>query len=563
MGMRMLGFPSAAYTEWSVAEDAVSYDRASTEGGFAQFSATGVGRVPADEVLDTTLKVDSSEYGRINGFVRSLTQTPSTWTISADAPFWELNVELTMNPFSHQLDVLVKYFFGCVWNKWPGKDFKVFVDKSIKENYYYFGGGKGNVWAMLKQFLSANDLSISWIFDTILVYPNRSTTVRTMGLSQDYSVQYEDAGEKAKSVECYVYSYEYIQDWKPPLQTPPLKGRFGVTEYVGPIHPLNEQITPTDKASDDNPIISVNAGETAEVEIQLNVSVMRLEQPQHIYQMPSKNPDMSKYPLGCYCVVGKDNKPITPAQWKAEGGSVRVEPTDDPTRVKVIVRGMDNERLSPYRIAESDGSNDYPALRLVGGGFRIQYSKLSLYTGADSGGDPVVIDNPQIDTPAKAYEAMAYAAIGAGAKTITLTDWTGSNPMRQTFTDFSLGFSPKPYTLGNVQAFTGVPLPEKATAKWPSGTTMERINSDMKAYKAQELVNDRPQTFGRLAGSRTFFAGRWWHITSAQYSEGSVKLQAEGDMRLGDIISLYGKRVQQFPLKAGIKLGALNLKEAR
>lgn len=560
MGMRMLGFPAAAYTEWSVAEDAVSYDRASTEGGFAQFSASGPGRLAADEVLDTTLKVDSSEYGRINGFVRSLTQTPSAWTISADAPFWELNVELTMNPYSHQMENMVKYFFGCVWNKWPGKDFKVFVDKAIKDQYYYFGGGKGNVWAMLKQLLSANDLSISWIFDTILVYPNRSTTVRTMGLDQDSTVQYEDSGEKAKSIECYVYNYEYIRDWKSSTEATTLKGRFGTTEFVGKIHPLPDQLSENDKASDDNPVISVNAGETAEVELQLNVSVMRLEQPQHVYQLESKTPDMSKYPLGCYCVVGKDNKPITIAQWKAEGGSVRVEPTDDPTRVKVIVRGMDNERLSPYRLAESDGVNDYPALYLVGGGYRIQYSKLTLYTGADSGGDPVIIDNPQIDTAAKAYEAMAYAAIGAGAKTITL-EWSGSNPMRQTFTDFSLGFSPKPYTLGDVQAFTGVPLHEKATEKWPPGTMVAKINSDMKAYKAKELVNDRAQTFGRLAGSRTFFAGRWWHITNAQYGEGTVKLQAEGDMRLGDIMSLYGKHVQQFPLKAGIKLGALNLKE--
>ncbi len=136
--------------------------------------------------------------------------------------------------------------------------------------------------------------------------------------------------------------------------------------------------------------MSVESGETKEFVLEIQGTIDYLySQPECV--MPNEiDPDFiirtrvngqNYFARSVYSVVGKDNKPITPAQWRAEGGSLHIEKGDEANQIKVTVTGMSNERLAPYRIAESDGQNDYCTLRIFGHAYLCDQETFTFYTG--------------------------------------------------------------------------------------------------------------------------------------------------------------------------------------
>lgn len=591
--VNVIGFPTNKLTNWSVVEDAVSLDRNNSTGGFSEYSLAGTGFVEVADVLDREIMLDDPRLGRTHAFVRSITNTPWAWSATLNDPFYRLNIE-TRIPSLYRATIkdIVKHFFKVVGisdpkifaseNRNPSRSFFKFGVEGVVGvtdlDQYNFPGAKGNLWSILKSFLSAKDWQITWVYDTIVLYRNHSILTRFQGFTKDYSIDFS-VDEPFSDIECTYY--EDMMEWR--YQRYMAEYPSGSVNYQTPKVPGERLISlayPVTTVNGDQPkelsggeVLSVESGETKEFVLETSGVVNALYDqpvcvmPNEIY--PSDTgiattavDNRTRYIINKskYCVVGKDNKPITPAQWYAEGGSVHVELGDEANQLKVRVTGMDNKRLAPFRLAESDGQNDYSSLRIFADVCLYEERTLHFQTGYTPKTEPVKIDSKFITDINEAYEACVYTAQGAFGYSCGL-DWTGAIPLNEAYTEVVYDFTRPAVLASDVTAFTGTPLPKKAAEKWPNGTTMDKIQSDLEQFTANKPVTDRAQVFGRLAGTNAVFDRFVWTITSVTYDNSGVKATCEPYTRVIDLHAIFDRpRVQDLVAPKGITLKELSLR---
>lgn len=595
MVMRVFGIPAGQLTSWSVQEDGVSLDRDATTGGFSEYSLEGTGGIEPALVVNKDVVLSDLRFGRTHAVARALSTGPWSWSVTLNDPFYLLDIETTIEPMVYtELKTIIAKFFRAagvvdmpkiyVQNFHPSSTVTGFftIDGVSYEHIYDFPGGKGNLWSLLKAWLSANDLQITWIYDTVVVFKSHTVLTRLQGYTSDYKISYEQS-EPVSSIEC-TYRESIVEklfnggnseaaywiDGKPVFNAY-LKNMPAPTVVLYPYYDPNK---PFVDALKDLEVLSVDAGETKEFVLEVPVHVKSITS-QPVCVMPTDYPittrsvyfaksggvnNPKEFGKSYYVVVGKDNKPITPAQWNAEGGSVFVEVGDEPNQLKVSVTGMLNKRLAPYRLAESDGQNDYSFLRICGEGYPYVEKTVTFYTGYSRRTEPLKISSPYIDTVDKAYAACVYAAQSAlGTK--TSLEWSGMAPLNEAYTDVVYDFERELVTAADVTAFTGAPLPEKAREKWPEGTTMKKIMDDLLAFTANKPVTDKPQVFGRMAGTCALFDRYMWQINSVEYSESGANVSAEPYTSVRDLVDLFDMpRVSDLPTPPGITLGQLTLR---
>lgn len=480
MGVRIFGIGNKTPEDWAVAEDAVSYDRADTNGGITEIQASGAGPSDIIERHNTKIKVIDTRYGQTTGKIIGGSNSLVSWSMTASSAFYDLNLEhSTSTQFEKSAIDIVKHFFASAGAKLEGVEF--YAHSSIKDKLYTAGATQGNLWSNLKQWLSANDLNISWVHNTVVVYPNRVQMIHGLSGTSEWQVNGQ-SGEVAQKISCYVYT-----------RTPTDETSDGTAI----VYPPKQFIVSSDKTVTDTTSISVDAGKTATFELKTNTELSEIYQPVMALAVPvdasgKLNPTaaQAEFAKGLYVIYGKDNKPITPAQWQAEGGSLEVKISkEDSTVIIVTITGMSNDRLGPYRVAESDGQNDHSALYVVGKGYHVQSEKLSLSTGVASETEEVTIDSTHICTASQAYDAMAYAAYMNNGYNLTMS-WAGVDTLYNAYSDFD------------------------------------------------KLITSK-QLFGRLAGSRVLVDGRWWRVQNATIGSNAVNFDATLDMRLGDIMRWY------------------------
>lgn len=580
MVMQAIGFTNNKLTGWSVVEDAVSLDRDSTTGGFSEYSLEGAGYVEAADVMTKEIRLDSPVFGRTHAFVRSITNTPWSWSATLNDPFYRLDVSAEVK---HLRKATVKDVVAQVFKAAGVEPPKVYVARSTSKdplpffsssntfyfNEYDFPGGKGNLWTILKSFLSANDYQITWIYDTVVLFENHTVLTRFQGYTSDYSIQWV-VNEPFSHIECTYY---------PPMGNGPTSGypsggslgdpRVKGEDFIRLLYPQASENKSDLEAIKSSEVFSVEAGETKEfvLEVQGTIDYL-LGQPECV--MPSEIPSWltishtvnghTYFARPVYCVVGKDNKPITPAQWRAEGGFLRIEKGDEANQIKVTVTGMANERLAPFRIAESDGQNDYCSLRIFGHAYLCEQETITFYTGYPHKTEPMKIDSMNLTSKQQAYEACVYAAQSAFGYAAEM-DWTGTVPINEGYTDVVYDFERDPVYLSDVEAFTGLPLPQTAAEKWPNGTTMQKIMSDLLEFTKNKKVTSNKQVFGRIAGTTAVYDNFTWHIKSASYDESSVKASCEALTHVSDVATIFDRpRVKDYPLEKGMTLRELTLK---
>lgn len=577
MVMQAIGFTNNKLTGWSVVEDAVSLDRDSTTGGFSEYSLEGSGYVEAADVMTKEIRLDSPIFGRTHAFVRSITNTPWSWSATLNDPFYRLDVSAEVKYLQGvTIDRVIAQVFKAAGVESP----KVYVAKptanernpfiapktTITTKKYNFVGGKGNLWTILKSFLSANNYQITWVYDTIVLFENHTVLTRFQGSTVDYSIQWA-IGEPFSHIECTYY---------PPVIDLVSSGyRSGSTigeageDRISLIHPQPSNNKTTVESIKAAEVLSVESGETKEFVLEIQGTIDYLySQPECVmpnevgtdFSIRTRVNGQNYFARSVYSVIGKDNKPITPAQWYAEGGSLHIEKGDEANQIKVTVTAMSNERLAPYRIAESDGQTDYSTLRIYGHAYLYDQETFTFYTGYPHKTDPVKIDSMNLTTKTQAFEACVYKAQSAFGYSAEM-DWTGTVPMHESYTDVVYGFEREPVYLSDVDAFTGSPLPEKADEKWPRGTTMKKIMDDLLEFTKNKPVVSNQQVFGRIAGTTAVYDHFTWHIKSASYDESSVKASCEALTRVSDVATIFDRpRVADYPLEAGITLRELTLK---
>jgi hypothetical protein len=582
MVMQAIGFTNNKLTGWSVVEDAVSLDRDSTTGGFSEYSLEGAGYVEASGVMFKEIMLDSPVFGRTHAFVRSITNTPWSWSATLNDPFYRLDVTASVSHLKHvPIDKVVAHVFKAAGATPP----KVYIAKSTSYEQnpflalnsgtnaftFIFPGGKGNLWTILKSFLSANNYQITWIYDTIVLFENHTVLTRFQGHTADYSLQWA-VSEPFSHIECTYYppTRRWLTSDYPSGHKENGDPRVAGEDVISTVYPQ-----PSDNKTDvevikDAEVMSVEAGETKEFILEIQGTLDYIySQPECV--MPSKivpwlniryteGANGEVFARSVYCVVGKDNKPITPAQWRAEGGSLKVEKGDEANQIKVTVTGMSNERLAPFRIAESDGQNDYCSLRIHGHAYLCEHETITFYTGYPYKTEPLKIDSMNITNKTQAYDACVYAAQKAFGYSAEL-EWTGKPPLHEAYTNVVYDFEREPVYLSDVNAFTGAPLPEKAAEKWPRGTTMKKIMDDLLEFTKNKAVVSNQQVFGRIAGTTAVYDAFTWHIQSASYDESSVKASCEALTRVSDVATIFDRpRVADYPLERGMTLRELTLK---
>jgi hypothetical protein len=178
-----------------------------------------------------------------------------------------------------------------------------------------------------------------------------------------------------------------------------------------------------DSRADGNNILSVAAGETITTVVNDNVHPISLIQPRFI-------PGTQWSGLvNEYCVMDSTGYYLNAAEWTAFGGDVSVQVApDDPAGIEIAVKGPYTEVTlagGPYRIAVSDGSNEYASLKVGGTGVYSGDNVLELRTGLDpekyTRATVNTITNPFINTLEQAYDRGVWASNKASGPAVTLT----------------------------------------------------------------------------------------------------------------------------------------------
>lgn len=164
----------------------------------------------------------------------------------------------------------------------------------------------------------------------------------------------------------------------------------------------------------DQEILTVDAGEVLETELQLNAWVRSVNQPVAVDWVPAEPSATS-----VYSVTGADNLPIKASQWTSHGGSITVETTDDPSVLKVRVVGPATPQLegvdgtvkyAPYQIAMTSTEGGlWNSLHISGDGYPFIRKSVTARTGAVRGVENTEIDSVLVATEEQAWEVARKA----------------------------------------------------------------------------------------------------------------------------------------------------------
>jgi hypothetical protein len=92
-----------------------------------------------------------------------------------------------------------------------------------------------------------------------------------------------------------------------------------------------------------------------------------------------------EYPNGFYCFCDKNGFKIPEETVVNSGAGVKVETTDDPFEVKVIITGPNSELDTPWTLAFATKEERTPALMITGTGVLVKRSEHTFGTGSDEG----------------------------------------------------------------------------------------------------------------------------------------------------------------------------------
>jgi len=478
------------FENFSVQEDATPIDPSSSFGGVGQITFDTLEDEDSRRLIGNLTLVDGSR-GKTSGSVKSISGNNGRLSVVADSILGLFNVDRTVPPYRGTLSGAINYYCDFV-----GIPNGVTVDSEIASRAVVYPGWKGNVWVGIKQILAKEQVEMALVFDRIHVRPLRKLVAHLdRSTAESFSIEGSNA---ARSIDISYYNHEY-----------------GMQKEVYP---------PT---LDDATIFQVDAGETIVFQERLNASLFSVNQPVVQDWVDDDRYDGTN---GVYSVVGNDGLPITAAQWLAQGGSVSVAITDDPSIIEVTVRGANMPDYAPYRIAMSSGSgNYYNSLHITGEAIVMSEETVNIKTGVTnvSSSDEVgvVVKNPFIRTREEAYSlgmivAGAYAGLNytVSGTALDLNRGEGSRDVIQaTIADFNLAVD--------------------------SGTTIATFNAewsgrDIAAFNVywQEQVDALfgNQLFGNAIGARVLGDKANFRITTATTKPDVIDYTASLDTIVSD-----------------------------
>lgn len=379
---------------YTVVEEVVSLDPGSFDGGTGTLDYGIPDYAKLDDLLDSEVILTDTRRGTIIANVVSITTESGFASISAVNELNKLNTWQTVLPFQGSLVEYMDYVTALCGlttgvmgeGGWAGG----------ASPFVTCPGFYGNVWDHVKQLLTAYGGEIV-MREYPVVRPVRSFPAQINNpISRSRTISNESVSNNV-SIEYYNYTY-------------------GTQVEVYP--PDGDNYDSTTSAW------VVGAGQRLIQELKLDGSLRKVNTPvvqDFVYNQSYAGTN------GVYAVAGADNLPVTAAQWLDRGGSLRVETTQDPSVIRVIIDGARIPSLAPFRIAmvEPSSGTYYNALHITGEGVSTRPETLTLPTGvpvSETGEEAgVSVDNPFINTLAQAYTAGIYTVAANTGPALSLS----------------------------------------------------------------------------------------------------------------------------------------------
>lgn len=403
--------------------------------------------------------------------------------------------------------------------------YDVLVDDSIARRPVVFPGWEGELWFHMKQMAAAQDCEIALVSNIIVLRP-----LRVRELVDQYNVSRSRSyggSNLARSVEVYAYQNEQI---------------------------TNDLVYPPGGWVPEVEVLTVNAGEEMEQDIELSASVSRIYPPEMV-TFVSKNHRTSSV----YTIVGDDGFPIVPQQWRDYGGSLTVEINPDTTSLKVKLRGPEGirsdkgEPINTFSVALGSDTtgNRYSTLRLMGDGVAFDKELIKVrtmipdhVTGTEVG---ATIDNPFLSSLEDAYAAGVRAAKEYAGEVFELS--SGVVNVEQVGESGRVSYA----SYDDVQN-TNTGLTYDEVKALHLNKTYRKVNEEYQAASDTEADLYDFQVFGNVGGVRVWDekSRRWFRTRQATVAPGDVAISAEDDLTYRDFDDLYytrtyGEEQQLFP----------------
>ena len=380
-------FEDATLISFSYSEDATPVSAANLDGGTGQVTAQLVAdtRTRGSRVaINNEALLSDEEYGDVSFTVKKLSFNNDLVSIVGETIQARLDVERTAlpqgsNAGGYTLAAAIEYYCSLVD---IAPNFEPGLYEKLDAIDVDFVGWRGNVWEHLKMLCAASyvDSSDSSFIEMYIVNDElwfrqgAQSTLDTQDIISDEVIEI-DAYETAQTVGVIKYNTEY-------------KANSLIRQQnVDALNYANlELVSIVDS-------FQVNANEKITRRVTVNASLESVEQPIAVQTVA--------FPVtySQYVIVGKDNLPLTPAQWNGQGGSVTVELTENPNEIEITIVGANYPELEPFKIGvESAGGDDYPAFYLRGTGVFFEKTEHVIYTGAPASDieQATTIDNPFI-----------------------------------------------------------------------------------------------------------------------------------------------------------------------
>lgn len=489
----------ANITEYSVTEDSTPVEASDSSGGTGQITFGAIddpSRFGSILLLNDTVRLTDGDRGQTEGTINSLTSNDRVMGVTADSRLGRLVVDKKADPVNDTFSNVITYYLSL-----GGITDNIAIDTSLSSIPIVAQGWSGDLWTKIKELLVTVGAEISLVRGNVIIRPIRERRAMEINnVSESWTVANIDL---AKDVEINYYNSEWKDD-----------------ALVYPAGGWNEDVS----------IYTVDAGQTVEVNIPVDVSIVSIIQPT-VQAFVSRTDDTASV----YSVAGNDGLPIQPDQWTGNGGSLSVAIGEDGKSLDVTIVGASGTaaRYAPFRIAVSSGPSDYySSLRVIGDGVHFKQQTLTVPTAVDDASTSrdvgVTVDNIFVKDINQAWDV----SLGVISK------WSAPNRMINIVkADINRpGETQQSFDYATFEDFDDYAVAEGLTtfslfdAEW-AGETFGDFDEYWYSLVADQFEF---QIFGNANGARVQYRRAMYRIRSTTITPDGVSYAAEADTTFGD-----------------------------
>lgn len=437
-------------TSYSISEDATPVKGGDSSGSVGTFDVTiperNFNHLVAHKAVVT---LSDSQWGAVTGKVDKITRSDDggTFSLNCIAETAELAVyNVTAKPYNGTLAGAVQAYIDLA-----DSEITWWMPAAVGNRAVSFIGWTGELWIQLKALALAQGLEINLVDGIVRFQIPGKITIP----DERVAGRGADLGSNALADKAELYWYE----------TSPL---------------VNTSVYPPHRDLEHAQTYSIPAGEETEIILELAASVSSVRQP--VYR---ETVSPTWFGDSNVSLTREGGGSVSLAEWQRGGGHARFEIMDDPTQVKLIIRGPGFTGAATFRLAvpATNTHGEYSCIRIVGTGVQFMRNRVEVPTGVQPG--------------------LASSEMAPTQDNIFITD------------------AGKAWDLCTSHALT-----------YASADITSKFSGPKLGF---------PVTMGRAPGARFYDekARHWFRVKKADYDPGEVAVSGEVDTRHSDSAKMY------------------------